>query len=99
MEHILLTITTGKRRRQKLLAEMLTALFRSHFVAIKPRTYNFSSSIALISVLKGSFASISLIFLDNSRIVRDNLLYLQKQNKKIKCFSFSVTLLLDIYLV
>lgn len=73
---LLLTITTGKRLRQKLLAEIFTAFWRSHFVGINPSTYNFSRRAALISVRNGSFASISLIFLANSRIVRDNLLYL-----------------------
>lgn len=72
----LLTMTTGNRRRQKLLAEMLTALFKSHLVGINPSTYNFSKSSALISVRNGSFASISLIRFANSRMLRDNLLYL-----------------------
>lgn len=75
--HSLRTITTGNRRRQKLLAEMLTAFWRSHFVGIKPITYSFSRSIALISVRNGSLESISLIRVANSRIVRDNLLYLK----------------------
>lgn len=78
--NLLLTMTTGSRRRQKLLAEILTALLRSHFVGINPRTYNFSKSIALISVRNGSLASISLIRLASSRMVRDSLLYLERIN-------------------
>lgn len=70
-------ITMGNRRRQKLLAEMFVALLRSHLVGIKPSWYNFSRSSALISVLNGSLASTSLIFDANSRIWRDNLLYLK----------------------
>lgn len=75
-KYLLLTITTGNRRRQKLLAEILTALFKSHFVGINPSTYNFSKRSELISVRNGSFASISLTRFANSRMVRDNLLYL-----------------------
>lgn len=76
-DRLLRTITTGNRRRQNVLAEMLMALFKSHLVGISPITYSFSKSIALISVRNGSFASISLIRVANSRIVRDNLLYLK----------------------
>lgn len=75
--HLLLTITTGRRLRQKLLADMFTALLRSHLVGINPSTYSFSRSWALISVRNGSFPSISLIFFASSRIVLDNLLYLR----------------------
>lgn len=74
----------GKRRRQKLLADIFTALFKSHLVGIKPKTYNFSKSKALISVRNGSFASISLIRFAKSRMVRDNLLYLLRRTREKK---------------
>lgn len=78
LHHLLLTITIGNRLRQKLLADILAALFKSHFVAINPSTYSFSNNCALVSVRKGSLASISLIFFARSRIVLANLLYLWK---------------------
>lgn len=55
---LLRTITTGRRLRQNELAEIFAALFKSHFVGIKPITYNFSSNCALASVLNCSCASI-----------------------------------------
>lgn len=74
---LLRTITTGSLRLQKQLAVTFWVCDKSHFVEIRPIMYSFSNNKALCSMRKGWSGSISLIFLPNSRISRDSLLYLQ----------------------
>ena len=68
MLYLLLTITTGKRRRQKQLADTLLASSKFVFSFMRPIPNSFSNNIYEASALNGSFLSNFAIFSTNSRI-------------------------------